>query len=232
MSENFSTTPAWPLFDLRLHTPRLELRLPTDEDLFELGRVAAEGVHDASFTPFSKNWAVLPSPERERALLIQHWRNRALWDPQSWRLSLVAVHEGQVVGCQELVADNFGVRRVVECEGGWIAASLQGIGLGREARAAALYLAFAGLEAKLALGGVFAGNDASLKMNKALGFEHNGFNIDASNSEPVHVDILGLTAARWVETGRDHVEVQIDELTQCLAFFGAQAEPGNGNGNA
>ena len=26
----------WPLFDLRLRTPRLELRLPTDDDLLAL----------------------------------------------------------------------------------------------------------------------------------------------------------------------------------------------------
>ena len=32
------------LFDLRLRTPRLELRLPTDDDLLELMRVAREGV--------------------------------------------------------------------------------------------------------------------------------------------------------------------------------------------
>jgi hypothetical protein len=34
------TAHPWPLFDLRLRTPCLELRLPTDDDLLELMRVA------------------------------------------------------------------------------------------------------------------------------------------------------------------------------------------------
>jgi hypothetical protein len=34
----------WPLFDLRVRTPNLELRLPTDDDLLELARVARAGI--------------------------------------------------------------------------------------------------------------------------------------------------------------------------------------------
>jgi hypothetical protein len=34
-----------PLWEIRLRTPRLELRLPTDDKLLELYRVAEAGIH-------------------------------------------------------------------------------------------------------------------------------------------------------------------------------------------
>ena len=46
----------WPLFDLRIRTPRVEIRLPTDEDLVALAHVAKRGVHDANSMPFLKAW--------------------------------------------------------------------------------------------------------------------------------------------------------------------------------
>lgn len=39
------TPPAWPLYGLRIRTPRLELRLPDDALLSDLASVAADGVH-------------------------------------------------------------------------------------------------------------------------------------------------------------------------------------------
>ena len=47
----------WPLFDLRLRTPHLELRLPNDDELLELARVARAGIVDAERTVF-----LMPSP--------------------------------------------------------------------------------------------------------------------------------------------------------------------------
>jgi len=44
----------WPLYGLRLRTPRLELRLPDLADLSAMGDVAAAGVHDAAVMPFTK----------------------------------------------------------------------------------------------------------------------------------------------------------------------------------
>ena len=49
-------SPYWPLFDLRITTPRVELRPPTDEDLFALASLAAAGVHDPDFMPFAIPW--------------------------------------------------------------------------------------------------------------------------------------------------------------------------------
>ena len=42
----------WPLFGLRLRTPRLTLRLPTDDDLARLAQFVERGIHDPATMPF------------------------------------------------------------------------------------------------------------------------------------------------------------------------------------
>jgi hypothetical protein len=49
----------WPLFALRLRSARLELRSPTDPDLFALLEVARAGVHDPATMPFVIAWTDL-----------------------------------------------------------------------------------------------------------------------------------------------------------------------------
>jgi hypothetical protein len=44
------------LNELRLTTPRLELRLGTQEELVELGRLAQEGIHPPEEMPFAIAW--------------------------------------------------------------------------------------------------------------------------------------------------------------------------------
>jgi hypothetical protein len=46
----------WPLYGLRLRTPRLELRLPGLDELGALGAVAADRVHDPGVQPFLAAW--------------------------------------------------------------------------------------------------------------------------------------------------------------------------------
>src|SRR6266851_4003442 len=46
----------WPLLGLRLITPRLELRLPSDEELSELADLAAESMHEPGSMPFLVSW--------------------------------------------------------------------------------------------------------------------------------------------------------------------------------
>lgn len=49
----------WPLYALRLRTPRLELGLPVLEELDALVQLSTEGVHDPSWTPFAVPWTDL-----------------------------------------------------------------------------------------------------------------------------------------------------------------------------
>ncbi|MGF1596904.1 MAG: GNAT family N-acetyltransferase [Acidimicrobiales bacterium] len=131
----------WPLFGLRVTTPRLELRSPTDDDLDHLLDVARRGVHDPGFMPFTTPWTDTPSPAFEREALRYWWGNRAGWSPDDWRLDLAVVVDGRPVGVQGLAATGFPRLRTAET-GSWLGLEHQGRGLGREMRAAMLHLAF------------------------------------------------------------------------------------------
>ena len=81
MGARTSLTDAWPLFGLRLRTERLELRLPTDDELVELLDLARAGIHPPGEMPFGVAWSTIPSPAFERGFLQHHWRMRATWSP-------------------------------------------------------------------------------------------------------------------------------------------------------
>jgi hypothetical protein len=57
---------------VRVTTPRLTLKMPTDEDVLTLLEVAARGIHDPAEMPFLNPWTDTPSPQRERDSL-RHW---------------------------------------------------------------------------------------------------------------------------------------------------------------
>ncbi|HEX4528130.1 MAG TPA: hypothetical protein VIA11_01855, partial [Acidimicrobiia bacterium] len=59
----------WPLFGLRVRTPRLELRYPTDDDYQAVVALAAEGIHDRDTMPFYVPWTRAASPLLERNML-------------------------------------------------------------------------------------------------------------------------------------------------------------------
>jgi len=73
------TSPHWPLAGLRLHTPRLELRWPTLDDLDELATLAAAGVHDPQVQPFSVARTDAPAGEPPSRSLQYHWSQWATW---------------------------------------------------------------------------------------------------------------------------------------------------------
>ena len=69
----------WPLFDLVVHTPRIEVRYPDDELLAELAELAARGIHDPAIMPFLQPWTRAEPPELERRALQHWWAARASW---------------------------------------------------------------------------------------------------------------------------------------------------------
>jgi hypothetical protein len=60
------THPYWQLFDLEVRTPRLRLRYVDDAMATELATLAAAGIHDPAFMPFSIPGTDAPSPALER----------------------------------------------------------------------------------------------------------------------------------------------------------------------
>jgi RimJ/RimL family protein N-acetyltransferase len=211
----------WPLFDLRLRTPRLELRLPTDDDLLELVRVARAGIVDEDRIVFLLPWHRLPSPAFERQFLLHWWGHRGRWDPKGWSLGLALVKDGQPIGIQQVVARDFAVKRTVST-GSWIGREFQGQGLGTEARAAILALAFEGLGAQAAESGYLEGNAVSARVSQKLGYRETGDDFFAIEGKRLREIKVRCTPETWV---RDLVPVTIEGLEPCLGLLGVGELP-------
>ena len=217
------THPYWPLFDLRIRTPRLEIRLPTDEELVALVAVADEGIHDPSTMPFAIAWTDRPSPQRQRESLQWYWGRRAGWRPEDWSLTGGVFVDGRPVGVQDLSAKEFGRLGSVST-GSWLSRVWQGQGLGKEMRAAVLHLAFAGLGAHEALSGAFFDNAASMATSRSLGYVENGEHRQLRRGRPDRMLDLRLDRSVWARTRR--TDIEIEGLDGCLEMFGVTETPG------
>ena len=207
----------WPLAGLRLLTPRLELRLPTDRDLDELADLAAAGVHDPEVQPFGFPWTDVSPAERARSTVLYHWSQRGAWKPERWSLDLVVVRGGAVVGMQGMSAADFAVLREVST-GSWLGQDHQRQGIGTEMRAALLHLAFAGLEAQYATSTAFTDNPASLGVSRNLGYADDGIQRQVSRGQPATLQRLRLDRHSWAAT--HSLPVTIVGLQPCLPLFG------------
>jgi|SRR5215472_2789114 len=213
-----SHNPYWPLFDLRVRTPRLELRLPTDDDLIELAGLVESGIHEPNYMPFVVPWTDHPPPELGRKFLQWHWRARAGWGPRRWELHFVALEGGRMVGAQDLEASDFRLLRTVS-GGVWVGRPHQRRGLGREMREAVLHLAFAGLGACAAGATTFDDNQASIALLRGLGYADNGREPAVRRGAPGQTLRLRLDRAGWERIRRD--DIAIEGLEPCLPLLGA-----------
>ncbi|MCP3991971.1 MAG: GNAT family N-acetyltransferase [Actinomycetia bacterium] len=208
----------WPLFRLRITTPRLLLRVPTDEDLVELVEVAKAGVHDPMMMPFTVGWTDSPSPELEQGALQYWWRCRAGFTPEDWDLTLAVVYEGRLVGAQSLSASNFVELRTAET-GSWLGQSAHGQGIGREMRAAMVHFAFEYLGALAVISSAFTDNIASQRVSMATGYEPNGIGYAVRRGQRDEQLRFLLTRDRWEET-RSDVSIEVEGHEASLPLFG------------
>jgi RimJ/RimL family protein N-acetyltransferase len=210
--------PYWPLFDLRVRTPTVELRPPSDDDLAEIARLAAHGIHPPDRMPFLVAWSRVPSPLLERNTMQWGWRNRAELTPESWRLPFAVLEGAEVVGVQDVGATDFAIRRSIN-SGSWLGKEHQGRGIGREMRAAVLHLAFAGLGAVQAHSEAFEDNPASIAVSRALGYLDDGEAIVAVEGSPRREIRFRLPRERWEE--RRRADILIEGLEPCRELLGA-----------
>ncbi|MEU0566257.1 GNAT family N-acetyltransferase [Nonomuraea sp. NPDC005983] len=205
----------WPLFQLSITTPRLELRYPSLDDLDELGERAAEGIHEAGYMPFAVPWSETEPAERARRTIQYHFRQWSEFTPEKWSVDFVVVFEGQVIGMQGMVAEHFPVLREVRT-GSWLGRRFQGKGIGTEMRAAALHFAFAGLGAEWAATDAFEDNHASLAVTRKLGYHDDGSALLNRQGEPAVNLRFRLPRAGWTPAEG----VEIHHLDACLPLFG------------
>lgn len=213
--------PLWPLYDLRVRTPRLELRLPTEEDIAALAAIARTGLHAPDEMPFAFPWTTLESPAFEWSFIRFHWRTRGAWEPEHWGLELGVFLDGVAIGAQGLYAADFARLRTVH-SGSWLGPEYRRRGIGKEMRAAVLALAFDGLGAQVAETEAFADNAASIGVSRAVGYEENGIGRMAPMGVPRDTARFRLTRERWlrVRAERGLPEVAIEGLAPSLPLFG------------
>ncbi|MFC6881590.1 MULTISPECIES: GNAT family N-acetyltransferase [Actinomadura] len=210
----------FPPLGLRLRTPRLELRLPSPEELAALADVAAQGVHAPETMPFVVPWTDAPPAEAARGVVQHHWAQLGAWTPEDWSLDLVVFHDGAPIGTQGLRGREAAVTREVS-SGSWLGRRHQGHGLGTEMRAAVLHLAFDGLGMETAVTSAFEDNHASLAVSRKLGYRPDGLNRRVVRGAPVNDHRLRLTRADW-ERHRT-VPVTVEGLAPCLPLMGLPA---------
>ena len=209
----------WALYDLRIWTERLELRLPTEAELMDLLGLAAAGIHDPNEMPFGFAWTDQPSPQFERSFFQYHWSTRANWAPESWNLDLGVWFEGRLVGNQSIGAKQFKVVRTVDT-GSWLAREFQGQGIGKEMRSAVLGFAFDHLGAIWATSGSFTDNVASAAVSRSLGYEENGIDRLAPRGEARDLVRWVMTDEMW--RSRERPRVEVGGLERCWDMFGAE----------
>ena len=208
--------PYWPLFDLVVRTPRLELRLPREEEFAALVALVDRGVHDPATMPFFVAWTDVEPGQRARATAQWLWGHRANWSADKWTFTATAFVDGQPVGMQDLLAEHFRAVRSVET-GSWLGVAHQGQGLGREMREAILHLAFAGLSAEEALSGAFDDNAASLATSRAVGYTENGEARAPRRDGSGRTVRFRIDRATWAR--RQRSDIEIVGLDGCLEMF-------------
>jgi len=200
------------IWGIRLRTPRLELRLPTDEELLELYRVAEAGIHPPEEMPFGVAWT---DDLNEADFVAFHRRAWEEWSPESWECNFVTLVEGRPIGTQAVSAKSFATSREVTT-GSWLGAPFQGQGYGTEQRAAVLELAFRGLGAEAAKSGALVHNIASQRVSAKLGYRTTGMSELAPRGEPIpHYDYR-IEREEW----RRPIPVEIEGLGPALPLFG------------
>lgn len=203
------------LYGLRLRTPRVEMRLPTHDELIKLRDVAHAGIHPPDEMPFGVAWTDQPYSEGFVVDFLE-WQLTE-WRPDEWNLNLGVWGDGQLAGIQTLHGAHFPRTRTVGT-GSWLGQRFQRRGYGTEMRAAVLELAFVGLGAVAATSGAMDVNVASRRVSEKLGYRIAGRGEVSPRGAPVPHLNLRIEREDW----RSPVPVEIEGLAPCRHLFGGR----------
>lgn len=129
-----------------------------------------------------------------------------------WRLYFVVVVDGQPVGMQDLIGDQFSAFGTVTSIS-WLSGDLRRRGLGGEMRQAILHLAFEGLAAKEATTEAFLDNPGSNGVSRATGYSENGLTWATRRGEPGLMQSWRITRADWIARRRS--DIQLHGVAEC-----------------
>jgi hypothetical protein len=195
--------PIWPLFDLRVRTPRLELRYVDDQLATELAVLASKGIHDPGFMPFANPWTDAASPDLERSSLQYYWRCRADTTAEGWMLNFAVIVDGAAIGTTSLLSGQFPLLR-----------------------AASLQLGFLGLLAEVATTAAFHDNAASRGVTHHIGYREVGRSRVLRREAPTIKVSYELSRDEWQQhVRRDDIEITGDVAArELLGITAADAD--------
>ncbi|MEM9040074.1 MAG: GNAT family protein [Actinomycetota bacterium] len=210
----------YPPLDVRVTTPRLELRGATDDRLEALAPLVAAGDAMADPPPWDDPSAFYElDPEvRVHGWLRSVWRGRSTVRPDLWRLSFVVFVDDEPIGQQDLTGHDFSALGIVESTS-WVATGWRRGGIGTEMRRALLHLAFAGLGAREAHSEGAIDNVGSNAISEHLGYRRNGVAWATHRGTPVLGQRWRLTRDDWQQ--RDDIDVS--GLDACRIALGIVA---------
>lgn len=209
---------SYPLLNVVVSTPIVQLRGATDDLLDQLAPLVREGKTDADPPPYDDPTSLY---EKDPELRVQKWlrgiwRGRGRVDADFWRLYFAVFLDGRAVGMQDLVGDKFSTYGTVTTFS-WLSSDVRRRGLGREMREAILHLAFEGLGTSEAISEAFMDNAGSNGVSRALGYEPNGTTWDTRRGEPERIRCWRLTRDTWESRRREDIE--IDGVDACRAIL-------------
>lgn len=211
----------YPPLDLRVVTPRLELRGATDDLLEQLASVVRLGKATADPPPWDDPSAFYESdPDMRVWTWLQGiWRGRGRVGPELWRLYFVVIVDGEPVGMQDLTGNEFDSFGTVETTS-WVSSDARQRGIGTEMRAAVLHLAFDGLGAEEAHSEAAVDNVGSNGVSERLGYERNGTAWATHQGQPVLGQRWRLDRETWAAKRRNDIE--LSGIEGCCAVLGLQ----------
>jgi RimJ/RimL family protein N-acetyltransferase len=205
----------WPLFDLQLAGDDLELQPLREADLDEVIPLVPD---DLELDPGAFRFEADQTTQRRLVILQQYWRYYGAWTPASWRVTFAVRRAGELLGLQELEAQDFAQLRVVD-SASWLIPEARGLGLGKQMRSCVLALAFGPLQARAAVTSAWHDNHASLGVSRSLGYQDNGVSTLARGSGADTLVHLRMTRAEW-ERSAAAGAVTISGFDPCRFLFG------------
>jgi RimJ/RimL family protein N-acetyltransferase len=213
---------ALPLLGLRITAGPVELRAVTDDLLMPLAGLAAKGIHDPDFMPFTTPWSHTPAEDMPRCVAQYHWGQRAAFSVEKWSANFAVFWDGELVGCQGFESRHYLACRTGET-GSWLGREHQGRGIGTAMRQVVCAFVFDHLDAEYVTSCAYSDNPASLAVSRKVGYTDNGWDRVLRMDKPATLRRIVLEPAGLV---RFEHQLTVEGVGEFRRSIGLPAGPG------
>jgi RimJ/RimL family protein N-acetyltransferase len=190
----------WPCGALTLGVPSraIELRPASDADAVVMGRIVHDllPAHERHFTPRLSARRGAVAEETAENFRARTAENRAAMSAEAWSVPFAVVLDGEVVGMQSTMADDFPLARSVRT-GSFLDAAVRGRSVGPLARALVIEFCVTVLGAREMLTGHMTANHASRRVSERLGYVPIGEEQHEFDGVTYTSHLLRLSAQDW-----------------------------------